>query len=185
MIKKVALVMKILLIRHLKVISKRAPFLTAKQFDDDRILYDKAEIEATQFKIKTEDYPVCYVSTVKRAVETAKMIYEGKYILSEDLVEVRNAGVFLKMSSLPAFFRSLIGRLAWYFNYSKMPETRIQSEARAKIFVAEMLSLENKNTLIITHGFYMHCLKRELRKHGFRGKVSLFPKNGHPYVFER
>lgn len=177
--------MKILLIRHLKVISKRPGFLTAKQFDEDRILYDKAEIKSTKFKIKVEDYPVCYVSTVKRAVETAKLIYEGKYILSEDLVEVRNAGIFLKMASLPAFFRSVVGRLAWYFNYSKMPETREQSEARAKKFVTEMLSIENKNTLIITHGFYMHCLKRELRKHGFHGKVSLFPKNGHPYVFEK
>jgi broad specificity phosphatase PhoE len=177
--------MKILLIRHLKVISKRPVFLTAKQFDDDRILYDKAEIKATQFKIKTKDYPVCYVSSVKRAVETAKMIYEGKYIITDDLVEVRNAGVFLKTTSLPAFFRSIIGRAAWYFNYSKMPETRIQSEARAKKFISEMLSIEHVNTLVITHGFYMHCLKRELRKQGFRGKISLFPKNGHPYVFER
>jgi len=177
--------MKILLIRHLKVIAKRPAFLTAKQFDEDRILYDQAEIEATQFKIKTEDYPVCYVSSVKRAVETAKLIYEGKYIISDDLIEVRNAGVFLKMTSLPAFFRSIIGRIAWYFNYSKMPETRFQSEARAKKFIMEMISVENKNTLVITHGFYMHCLKRELRKHGFRGEVSLFPKNGHPYVFEK
>ena len=177
--------MKILLIRHLKVISKRPPFLTAKQFDEDRALYDKAEIEASKFKIKTSDYPVCYVSSVKRAMETAKMIYEGEYIVSEDLIEVRNAGVFLKIASLPAFFRSVIGRLAWYFNYSKMPETRIQSEARAKRFISEMLSVENENTLVITHGFFMHCLKRELRNHGFQGRVSLFPKNGHPYVFEK
>src|SRR6188768_3921254 len=123
--------MIILLIRHLKVISKRPAFLTARQFDEDRAQYDLAEIESSQFKIKTEDYPVCYASSVKRAVETAKMIYEGKCIVSDDLVEVRNAGVFLKMTSLPAFFRSIIGRIAWYFNYTKMPETRIQSEARA------------------------------------------------------
>ena len=149
--------MKILLIRHLKVISKRPIFLTAKQFDEDRTLYDKAEIKSTQFKIKTEDFPVCYVSSVKRAIETAKMIYEGKYIVSDDVVEVRNAGVFLKSASLPSFLRSLTGRLAWYFNYSKMPETRYQSEARAKIFIAEMLSAENKNTLIISHVNYSMC----------------------------
>ena len=177
--------MKILLIRHLKVIAKRPVFLTAKQFDEDRILYDLAEIEATQFKIKTEDYPVCYVSPVKRAMETAKMIYEGKCIVSDDLVEVRNAGVFLKMTSFPAFFRSIIGRIAWYFNYSKMPETRSQSESRAEKFISEMLAIESENTLVITHGFYMHCLKRALKKYGFRGKISLFPKNGHPYVFEK
>ena len=176
--------MKILLIRHLKVIAKRPVFLTATQFDEDRILYDQAEIEATQFKIKAEDYPVCYVSPVKRAVETAKMIYEGKYIVSEDLIEVRNAGVFLKLTSLPAFFRSIVGRIAWYFNYIQMPETRLQSESRAKKFISEMLAIEKENTLVVTHGFFMHCLKRELRKNGFRGKVSLFPKNGHPYVFE-
>ena len=177
--------MKILPIRHLKVISKRPVFLTAKQFDEDRLLYDKSEIKSTQFKIKTKDFPVCYVSSVKRAVETAKMIYEGKYIISDDLIEVRNAGVFMKSASLPAFLRSLIGRLAWYFNYSKMPETRIQSEARAKKFVTEMLSIEHENTLVITHGFFMHSLKRELRSQGFHGNISLFPKNGHPYVFEK
>jgi len=177
--------MKILLIRHLKVIAKTPFFLTAQQFDEGRALYDKADIMSTKFKISPQDFPRCFVSPKKRAVETAKLIYAGEYLIREELVEVLNAGVFVKMSSLPAVMRSIIGRIAWYFNFSQMPETRLQSTVRAKKFISELLSGTDQNTIVISHGFFMHILQRELRKNGFRGRISFIPKNGHPYVFER
>jgi broad specificity phosphatase PhoE len=113
------------------------------------------------------------------------LIYAGDFEIREELIEVLNAGVFLKMTNLPSILRSIIGRIAWYFNYSGMPETREQSSARAQKFLSELMALPEKNTLIITHGFFMHTLKHQLRKHGFRGRLSMIPKNGHPYVFER
>lgn len=177
--------MKILLIRHLKVIAKTPFFLTATQFDAGRVIYDNADIEATDFKISTVDFPLCFVSPKKRALETAKLIYAGKYLVRDELVEVLNAGVFVKMTSLPAVMRSIIGRIAWYFNNSDMPETRMQSTARAEKFISELLSKTDQNAIVISHGFFMHLLQKQLRKNGFKGRISFIPKNGHPYIFER
>lgn len=176
--------MKIILLRHLKVIARRGLFQTGHQFDAWRDLYDNAEVYPSEFKIKKEDFPLCFASPLKRAVATAKLIYDGKVIVKEELVEVRNASFLVHVVSLPSFFYSIAGRIAWYYNLKKMPETRTQSEYRAKKFVDELLSSEKENTLVITHGFFMHCLKDQLRQKGFKGKVPMFPKNGHPYVFE-
>jgi hypothetical protein len=119
--------MKVVLIRHFKVIAKRNFFLTASQFDEDRKRYDEAEIYPSEFKLNPSDFPHCYASPKKRAVETAMMIYAGRVEIKEELVEVMNAGVFLKLTSMPSILRSIIGRIAWYFNMKGMPETRAQS----------------------------------------------------------
>jgi broad specificity phosphatase PhoE len=177
--------MKVVLIRHLKVVVRRRYFLTGKQFDEGMVLYDAGDIAGTEFKISPGDFPVCYTSTMKRAVETAKLIYAGKFVSTDDLVEVKNASSFMRIVSIPGLIRSLAGRIAWYMNAAHMPETRRQSNARAKKFIDALLAHTQADTLVVTHGFFMHCLKDEIKKNGFKGKLPLFPKNGHPYVFER
>ena len=177
--------MKVVLIRHLKVIVRRRFFVTGAQFDDHLVLYDDGDIAKTEFKIKPEDFPVCFASSKKRAVETAKLIYAGTIAITDDLIEVKSATNFLRWLHLPAALRSTLSRLAWYFNYSRMPETRHQSKERANKFVAMLLSGTQEDTLIVSHGFFMHSLKDALKDNGFKGKLPLFPKNGHPYGFER
>jgi broad specificity phosphatase PhoE len=177
--------MKVVLIRHLKVIARARFFLTGHQFDEWRRSYDNAEIVTSEFKIKAADFPQCFVSPMKRAVETAKLIYDGKFKIAEELEEVKNASFLMRIVSLPSFFHSVAGRIAWYFNYKGMPETRNESESRARKFISRLLAGETKDTLVITHGFFMHCLKAELKANGFKGHLPVFPKNGHPYVFEK
>jgi hypothetical protein len=177
--------MKIVLIRHLKVIIKRRFFVTGAQFEHGLMLYDASEISKTEFKIKPEDFPVCYASSKKRAVETAKLIYAGAVVVSDDLIEVKSASSFLKRIHIPGFMRAITARILWYFNYPKLPEIRKHSIARARRFVDTVLDGSDQDTLIVTHGFFMHSLKMVLREKGFRGKIPVFPKNGHPYVFER
>ena len=175
--------MKIVLIRHLKVVRRRSFFLTSKEFDESIRRYDTSAVNPSTLKIQSEDFPVCYASTKFRAIETAKLIYNGNFIATDELVEVPNASPFIHWLKMPGLFRSIIGRLLWFFNYEGMPETRAGSMLRASEFIDHLLKTTHEDTLIVTHGFFMHCLSKVLRKKGFKGKISLFPKNVHAYAF--
>ncbi len=177
--------MKIGLIRHSKVIYSASFFSSGKSFNEAINHYDLSPVEIIKLQIKAEDFPSCYVSAQTRAVETAKMIYKGNFIITDQLVEVKSAAIFMNKANLPSFLRSVIGRIAWFLNLKKMPETRHESMDRAGKFINFLLEETTENTLLVTHGFFMHCLKNELRKHGFKGRLELFPKNGFLYVFEK
>lgn len=175
--------MKIGLIRHARVNYRSKFFTTGKTFNEGRVTYDATAVNKVELKIMPEEFPVCYVSSLPRAIETAKMIYSGAYIITDDLREVRSTSLFFQNLHAPTLFRTLLGRAAWFFNHSKMPETRGQSMQRAQKFITRLLALPHQDTLLITHGFFMQCLKHELKKQGFKGRGPYFPKNVSLYVF--
>ena len=176
--------MKIGILRHAKVIHQKSFFSNGKIFDESRIRYNISPVELIELKIKAQDFPLCYVSSQYRAVETAKMVYNDKFIITDELIEVPSAAVFLINVHLPSFFRNIIGRIAWFMNLKKMPETRKKSTERASRFINFILQEKSQNILLITHGFFMHSLKKELKKNGFKGYLPLFPSNGCLYLFE-
>ncbi len=177
--------MKIGIVRHAKVNYRYKRFTTEITFTEGRKAYDTAQTAITKLEIKAADFPVCYSSSQPRALQTANMIYPGPVIISDDLVEVLSASFLLAKLNLPTLMRKIFSRIAWYFNFKMMPETRSQTMHRAERFVDMMLAEKNTDVLIITHGFFMFCLKRVLYRHGFRGHVSLFPKNAVLYMLEK
>jgi broad specificity phosphatase PhoE len=176
--------MKIGMMRHASVIYKKSFFTTGKLFIDAISTYNSSPISTVTTKISSIDFPVCYVSSMNRAIETAKMVYDGEYIITDELVEVKNTAFFLQKIKIPAILRSIIGRIAWFFNYQKMPETRKETTERAGRFINLILKQKSQNILLITHGFFMHSLKKELSKHGFKGYLPFFPRNGFLYLFK-
>ena len=177
--------MKIGLVRHGNVLYHDPFFTTGKTFDAGRVAYDTAEIAKTTLKIMAEDFPVCYASSKQRAIDTAKLIYPGTFIVTDELIEVPNSAFFLLRIHLPSSLRAAMGRLAWFFNYHKMPETRIQSNQRAQKFLSNLLATTQQNVLLVTHGFFMQSLRYELRKMGFKGHCPYAPPNAKLYVFEK
>ncbi len=177
--------MKIGIVRHARVNYRYKRFTTGVTFIEGRNAYDTAQTAITKLEIKAADFPVCYTSSQPRALQTANMIYPGPVIISDDLVEVMSASFFLAKLHLPTLLRKIFSRVAWYFNFKMMPETRSQTMQRAERFLDMILSNNNTDVLIITHGFFMFCLKRVLYNHGFRGHVPLFPKNAVLYILEK
>lgn len=177
--------MKIGILRHAKVIYRKRYFTNNQEFDNVMIAYDTAKPAVVNLKISSDQFPVCYTSHQSRALETAKMIYAGLIIVTDELREVKTAAFFLNNWKVPTILRKAIGRLAWYFNYHKMPETKNDTTARAEIFIQKLLTENKSDVLLITHGFFMHCLQTELRKQGFKGSIPLFPKNATLYIFHR
>ena len=177
--------MKIGVLRHEKVIHRESWFLTGKKFDEGRSFYNTLPIEIAKLRIRVSDFPVCYVSTMGRAIQTATAVYPGAFHVTNALVEVMNATWLFRHLPVPTLLRKILGRIAWYFNVKKMPETRRQSRQRARSFLDGLLAETNENTLLITHGFFMRCLVSELKRLGFKGPTPLFPKNTKLYVFEK
>ncbi|HYV95463.1 MAG TPA: histidine phosphatase family protein [Chitinophagales bacterium] len=177
--------MKVGIIRHGNVLYRDPFFSTGKTFDAGRVAYDAAAIAKTTLKIMAEDFPVCYVSSKQRAIDTANLIYPGTFMITDEIIEVRNSALFLLKIHLPSALRSVIGRIAWFFNYHKMPETRMQSNQRAQKFLAHLVETTEQNVLLVTHGFFMQSLRHELRKLGFKGHCPYLPPNATLYVFEK
>ena len=177
--------MKIGIIRHAKVNYRNPFFSTGELFNKGRIDYDSAAVAEAALKIRQEDFPVCYVSSKQRALDTAKAIYPGKIEVTDELVEIPTTALFLLKKNLPSSLRSVIGRIAWFINYSKMPETRKQSNERARKFLTTLLKETHQDVLLITHGFFMQSLRHELRKLGFKGHCPYLPPNAKLYVFEK
>jgi hypothetical protein len=177
--------MKIGMIRHAKVLYRDPFFSSGKSFDQFRINYDAGKIAEFSFKLSPGEFPVCYVSSKQRAIDTARVIYTGNFQITDDLIEIPNCAIFLLRLPLPSVLRSMIGRVAWFFNYSKMPETRKESNERARKFIATVLQTTQQDVLLVTHGFFMQSLRHELRKQGFKGKCPYNPRNNTLYIFER
>ena len=177
--------MKIGLLRHGNVLYRDPFFSTGKRFNEGRVAYDSAAIAESALRIRIEDFPVCYVSSKQRTINTAKLVYPGPFTITDELIEVPNSALFLLRIHLPSALRSVIGRIAWYFNYRKMPEIKKQSNERAEKILKMILATNDQNVLLVTHGFFMQSLRHQLRKLGFRGHCPYFPPNAKLYVFER
>lgn len=86
---------------------------------------------------------------------------------------------------LPLWFWNLTGRLQWFFNSTRQAEGRQFTEARARKFV-KMLCKDGIDSVVVTHGFYMHTLLRELKKAGFRtGNLHVYYKNCKGIIAEK
>ena len=86
---------------------------------------------------------------------------------------------------MPLLFWNVTGRLQWLMNCSRQAEGRRQTRERAKKF-AELISKDNMDAAVVTHGFFMHTLLREMKKAGFRIENSSVKfKNGECVIAEK
>ncbi len=177
--------MRIGIIRHAKVLYRDPFFSTGKKFDQSRLMYNASPVLPLNLKITVKKFPICYASSMTRASDTATQIYEGDFIITNEIIEISNYAFWLRKINIPTFIRSASGRIAWLLNYSKMPETRLHSNQRARKFLLSILNENKQDILLVTHGFFMQSLRHELRQLGFKGYCPFMPPNGKLYVFER
>lgn len=174
------------LIRHFKVDSpKTKSYLTAKDFAEAMEYYEIAPIIYNSTNIDLHKWEICYCSTIKRAVDTARFIYNGKIIYSDLITEVPIAPVTYRKIKLPTFIWHIMGRIAWYKNHYSQPESRNQTLERINVFMNEIEQSNHEKILIVTHGFFMKVFVEFLFKNGFKGRINLRPENGKLYLFEK
>ena len=178
--------MKIVIIRHGKVNYSWNEWYTSEGFDRACNGYDAAPIKDERYSIPDIEYQNIIISGLSRSYDTAKNLHINGRLKKTDLInEVPVKSSIDTKLKLPIWFWYFSGRLQWIFNSSRQPEGQRQTRKRAKHFV-KILSKENKDCLVVTHGFFMHTLLSEMRKAGFAvSKSRLYYKNGEYVVAEK
>ena len=178
--------MKIGLVRHFKVIrSNTLKNLTSAQFNKQMDNYDHFPVKANNVNVNPNDWEICYASTLSRAYETAKTIYNGEIITSDLLIEVP-LNAFMKTNiQLPSIVWHVGGRIAWLFSSNTQKENITTTKQRIDNFMKIIEDSEPKNILVVSHGFFMKVFARQLKNRGFIGTIDFAPKNGKLYLFEK
>lgn len=101
------------------------------------------------------DIDICMSSPLKRARETANIIYNKDIIIDELLTE-RRFGNYEGKKGTNEFFNR-------YWNYSlNLNDNNVESIKdcleRARIFLEKLKKYDNKNILIVTHGGFIKAL---------------------------
>ncbi len=178
--------MKIVIIRHAKVDFDWNGKSTSDMFDSDCIGYDGASIKEIKYKIPLIEYRRIYISELSRSRETAEILFPDRdYIVSGLINEVPLRSSFDTKKKMPLWLWNSSGRLQWFMNSARQIEGRNKTRERARQFVT-MISNEDTDCAVVTHGFFMHILLREIKKAGFKtNKSSAAYRNGEYVIAEK
>lgn len=177
--------MKIGLIRHYQVITEEKTFLSADDFTNAMKNYDNSPVLKNGLKINSDDWEICYCSTLPRAVTTAESIYDGKIIKTDLIVEVPIAPFTKRNIKLPSFIWHIGARIAWYKSFKSQIEDIHKTRERISKFYKIVQESDCTNILIVSHGYFIRMFYEEMKKIGFTGNVSANIQNGKLYTITR
>jgi broad specificity phosphatase PhoE len=178
--------MKIGLVRHFKVDAPHySKPINSKEFAESQLVYHQSPIITHPVDLKGIHWQRCYCSTLPRAIKTASLIFKGETIYSDKLVEVEVSPAFHTKRKISFTLWVVLARLAWLFGHNSQIESKRDTNIRCKDIFNLLLSDEDNNILIVSHGFFLHEFAKYLKKNGFKGKIDFAPKNAKLYLFEK
>jgi Fructose-2,6-bisphosphatase len=181
--------MNVGLIRHFKVDYRKSFFMTSKEFKNWEENYNISGVIRKDVELMGINWDKCYSSTLIRAITTAQHVYKDDIIQNDLIRETIIDPIFKSNLKLPYWFWAISGRIAWYFNHKSQQENKIITKEKAEKFVDLLLNEARKegteNILIVTHGFFMYSLQKELKKRSFTVKLIYSPKNGILYLYKK
>ncbi len=180
--------MKIGIIRHFKVNYHKNFFMNSKEFKEWEENYNRSDVIRKDIELMGIHWDKCYSSTLIRALVTAKHVYKEDIVQNDLIRETIIDPIFKSNVRLPYWFWAISGRVAWYFNHKSQQENKKITKDKARqfvdLFLNEAKKEDTENILIVTHGFFMYSLQKELKKRGFKGKLVYSPKNGILYLYK-
>ena len=158
--------MEIVIIRHAKVNMTWEKAYDSKGFDSACSEYDTKEISNVTEKISNKN--VVYISSLPRTYETACKLFDSEDFYKTSLInEVPLRSFKDTNKKYPLWVWNIVGRLQWMFNNKRQIETRNETIVRAHNAI-DIIESNNKDCFVITHGFYMMTLIKELRHRGYK-----------------
>jgi len=180
--------MKVGLVRHFAVdyeCPHRWQLMTPEQFVNWVNEYNKAEVIPKKCELNSTVWDKCYSSDLPRAIKTAQALFDGEIVEAKMLREVVIYPPTTKNVKLPLALWLAMGRIAWILSHESQMETKKDFEQRLSGIVEEMILKERGNILLVSHGFLMIFLRKELVKLGFNGPNFKVPCPGKLYIFEK
>ena len=158
--------------------------MTAKCFNEWIRFNEKVHPEEGHPSSPLTGWDVCFTSDLPRAKETALVLASSIPVhIHSTLREVPFAPFHLPLI-LPKGTWLLLSRLHWLMG-NKILENRKETFNRAEKAIELLEKASENNTLVVTHGFFMHVLIKKLRSLGYEGRIPLYPEYGKVYVFEK
>ncbi len=181
---KLGRVMRIGLVRHFEVDCSHKCLLSAEEFQEWVGQYDRSPIRIANMPVEAYNWGKCYCSNLPRAIETAQYIYGG--VISETALirEVPIMPVFRSNIKLPHAFWMIVGRIAWFLSHPSQPETIKQTKDKVERFISDIIAESEASVLIVTHGFLMIQIQKELNNMGFVGDSFKRARYGKTYIFQ-
>ena len=159
--------MKVIIFRHGEVAFRWNAEYSSAEFDAACSAYDKAPLKDAEHRAPETECRHIYISNLPRTRETALKLFPDGELTETALIDevpLRSSFNTAKKKTLRFWFVS--GRLQWALNARRQPEGRRQTRQRAREF-ARMLCREGADCIVITHGFFMNTLLKEMQKAGF------------------
>jgi len=136
--------------------------------------YESAEIEIGHVDLNGIEFKRCYTSSSERALKTASCIFRGETIILHALRELDMLPLMNKKRKLPFLLWAILVRI------KSSSSNRITDEFRNNIvaFLDDLLSKNTEDVLIVSHGFVMMLIQKELNRRGFEGDGFRVPSMG-------
>ena len=176
--------MKLGLVRHFKVLTNEKTLLSSQEFAEAMKKYDILPVRENGLIINSDEWEICYCSTLPRAIQTAETIYNGKTLKTDLLVEVPISPFTKKNIKLPSFIWHIGARIAWYKSHESQIENVNGTKERINKFYEIIKNSGYKNILIVSHGYFLRMFYEEMKKIGFYGNIDVNIINGKLYVIE-
>jgi len=177
--------MRIGLLRHFKVNCPHKRMMDSSEFREWSEKYEVSKVIKKKVDMFGNEWDICYVSDLPRAIATAQEVYSGNLKIDKLLREVDNAPfIHTERIKLPFEVWHICGRLAWYFRSRSQPETIKDTRRRINQFI-DRIDWSKERILIVFHGFMLFNFQKELRKRGFEGEKLKLVKNGVLYEYVR
>ena len=175
--------MKIGLLRHFKV-KLKFPGKLLVSYDEVFKWYENygtAEVEVKDVDLCGVDWKKCYSSPLYRAAITTGSVYKKEVTVIDDLKELDALPLLNKKSRMPFLLWGLMLKI------KSTQKNDITNEFESKIsdFLNDMLKNNSDDVLIISHGFVMTFIQKELKKKGFKGDNFFVPAYGKVYLYEK
>lgn len=159
--------MKITIIRHGKVDMQWKKWYTSRQFDMACTDYDTFPLYPMDINIENDISDDIYVSTLRRSKETAEKLFGRKEFIETELLNEVPLKSFCDCKILlPLCIWNIIGRVQWLLQNNRQIERKQDTEKRANELI-EMLQQKNRDCVLVSHGFFMRTLIKELKEHDF------------------
>lgn len=176
--------MQVGLVRHFKIPYRKWQWLDSDGYATFLRWYDDQEgheRESTHPHIRWQH---CYSSDILRARATAERLGGVTPTTLSMLREIPQAPMFSTRLKMPLIVWHVLSRIGWWCNHSSQAEGRKASLARVQRIIEWLRTLpEGQSSLVVTHGYLMYVLRRELKRAGWAGHIPLHPQGGEIYLW--